>query len=193
MGFTIKRMAVVAVGLLLAVSASAAVQNLMVPKGTDVTLVFDQAMNSKNVKVGDPVKLHVRDDVSVRRNVILQRGDRVSGVISQVDHRQRYGVNAKMRIELSPVRSTYGEVLALENRSKGQYVRGKQSGKAARVTAGGAIVAGPVGLVGGYFIHGQRVQISRGDVMETEVARDTWVSKQGRGEQRNGRNGNRGR
>jgi hypothetical protein len=176
MSSTVRRLAVV-VGILLAVSASAAVQKLMVPKGTDVTLVFDQAMNSKNVNVGDAVRLHVRDDVAVAHNVILKRGDRVQGVISRVDHRQRYGVNAKMRIELSPVKSTYGEVLALENRSKGQYVRGKQSGKAARVTAGGAIIAGPVGLVGGYFIHGQRVQISRGDVMETEVAKDTWLKR----------------
>ena len=109
--------------------------------------------------------------------MVGKRGARVSGMISRVDQRKRYGVNAKMRIELSPVRSTYGETLKLEARSKGKYIQGNKSGKAAGATAGGAMVAGPVGLVGGYFIHGKTVQVRRGDILETEVARDTWLRR----------------
>jgi len=176
MSSTVRRLAVI-VGVLVAISASAAEQRLMVPKGTDVILVFDQNINSKTAKVGDPVRLHVRDDVMVGQRVVLKHGARVSGMISRVDHRQRYGINAKLRIDLSPVRSTYGEALTLETRSKGQYIRGKKSGGAAAATAGGAMVAGPVGLVGGYFIHGKRVMIKPGDPLDTEVGRDTWLKR----------------
>lgn len=176
MSSIVRRLAVVLV-LLLAVSASAADRGLMVPKGTDVTLAFDQSINSKTAKVGDPVRLHVTNDVMIGQRVILKHGTRVSGMISRVDHRQRYGVNAKLRVDLSPVRTALGQTLMLEARSKGQYVQGKQSGKAAGVTAGGAMVAGPVGLVGGYFIHGKRVMIKPGDLMETEVSNDTWLKR----------------
>jgi hypothetical protein len=176
MSSTLRRLAVI-VGVLIAISASAADMKLMVPKGTDVTLVFDQNINSKTARVGDPVKLHVLNNVMIGQRLILKRGERVSGMIDRVDHRQRYGINAKLRITLSPVRSTYGETLALETRSKGQYIQGKQSGKAAGVTAGGAMIAGPVGLVGGYFIHGKRVIIKPGDLLETDVSRDTWLKR----------------
>lgn len=174
---TVSRLVVI-VGVLLAISASAAQQpRLMVPKGTDVTLVFNQSINSKTAKIGDPVRLEVRDNVMVGRSIILKRGARVSGVISKVDHRKRYGVNAKLRVALNPVRTTYGESIYLEARSKGQYIRGKNSGKAAAATAGGAIIAGPVGLVGGLFIHGKAVKIRPGDLLETEVSRNAWLRR----------------
>ena len=176
MSSTVRRLAVI-VGVMLAVGASAAEQRLMVPKGTDVTLVFDQAVSSKTAKVGDAVRLHVKEDVTVDRHVILKHGARVSGVISRVDARKRYGINAKLRIALKQVRSTYGEPLTLEARSKGKYIQGKKSGSAAGATAGGAIIAGPVGLVGGYFIHGKAVRIKRGDIMQTEVGRNTWLKR----------------
>jgi hypothetical protein len=172
----VRRLAVL-VGVLLAVSASAAQQTLMVPKGTDVTLVFDQAINSKTAKIGDSVGLHVKSDVMVGKHVILKKGTHVSGVISKVDQRQRYGKNAKLRIALNPVRSAFGPSISLEARSKGQYMQGKNSRNAAAATAGGAIIAGPVGLVGGFFIHGKQVKIKVGDVMDTEVAKDTWLKR----------------
>lgn len=142
-----------------------------VPQGTQVTLVFDQALSSKTAKVGDPVKLHVKNSVMVNGRTVLRAGTKVTGVISKVDKRRRYGVNAEMRIALNPVRAGYGMV-TLEPRTKGKVV-GNRTGQAAAATAGGAIVLGPIGLVGGYFVVGKEVNIKSGDVLETEVSKYT--------------------
>ena len=155
----------------LAVSASAKVERVTVPKGTEVILAFDQALSSKTARVGDSVALHVKNSVKVAGHTVLAAGTKVTATISQVDQRKRYGINAKMRIVLNPVKSAYGGMLNLEPRSKGKTVGGKKSNQAAGATAGGAILLGPVGLAGGYFIHGKAVTVKVGDLLATEVSK----------------------
>ncbi len=148
---------------------------LVVPMGTDVPLVFDQGLSSRTARVGDRVRLHVARNIQVGRFTVLRRGTPVSGVVSRVDKRKRFGVNAKLRIALNPVRSTYGTLLPLQPRSQGRYVSGEKSGKAAAAAAGGAVVLGPVGLVGGYFVTGKPVTIRPGDRLLSEVAQTTVI------------------
>ena len=155
----------------LAVSASAKVERITVPKGTEVILAFDQALSSKTAKVGESVALHVKNGVKIAGHTILAAGTKVTATISKVDQRKRYGINAKMRIVLNPVKSAYGGMLNLEPRSKGKSVGGKKSNQAAGATAGGAILLGPVGLAGGYFIHGKAVAVKVGDQLVTEVSK----------------------
>lgn len=157
--------------IVLAVSADARVKRITVPKGTEVILVFDQSLSSKTAKVGESVALHVERNVRVSNQTILAAGTKVSATISQVDKRKRYGINAKMRMVFNPVRSTYGQMITLEPRSKGKYIGGKKSGQAAGATAGSAVLLGPVGLIGGYFIEGKSVKINNGDQLLTEVSK----------------------
>ena len=163
--------------VLAAVSASARIERITVPKGTEVSLVFNQALSSKTAKVGESVALHVKNDVKISGVTVLAADTKVTGVLSQVDKRKRYGVNAKMRIALNPVKSVYGEMINLEPLSKGNKLSGKKTSQAAGATAGGAIVLGPVGLVGGYFIHGKAVKIKVGDVLLTEVAQTVTLER----------------
>jgi hypothetical protein len=155
-------------------------KSITVPQGTTVVLTFDKGLSSKTAKVGQPVSLHVRDNVTVEGKTILKRGTSVTGTVSKVDKRKRYGINATMRITLDPVRSTYGGMIPLEPRSKGQSVGGKKSNQAAGATAGGAILLGPIGLAGGYFIKGKPMTIKAGDTLLTEVTRDTVLRWGGR-------------
>jgi hypothetical protein len=112
----------------------------------------------------------VRDNVIVGRHTVLAAGTRVTGVISKLEKNKRYGVNAKMRIALNPVKSAYGAPIDLMPRTTNKYVGG-QTGKAAGATAGGAAILGPVGLAGGLFVKGKPVKIKVGDVLDTEVMR----------------------
>src|SRR5256885_12966163 len=45
--------------------------------------------------------------------------------------------------------------------------------EAAGATAGGALLLGPIGLIGGYFIPGKNVNAKPGDKMTVEVGKDT--------------------
>jgi hypothetical protein len=150
---------------------AAPVAAVTVPKGTAVDLVFDQALSSKTAVAGEKVRLHVINDVMVGGTTVIKAGAPVTGVLTQVKHHQRWGVNAKIMIALRSVKSTFGTRIPLNHRQKGQAFGGKKSTEAAGATVGGAILLGPVGLVGGYFITGKNVNIKAGDPLPTEVAK----------------------
>jgi hypothetical protein len=166
------RLLIVAIMLSLAVGSLAATSSgrVTVPKGTIVTLVFDQSLKSQTAKAGDRVKLHVRDNVKVGNRTVISRGTHVTGVLTEVKHKQRWGVNAKILIALRPVMSTYGQYITLDHRQSGKQFGGTKSEQAAGASIGGAVLLGPVGLVGGYFVTGKRVVIKPGDLLPTQVA-----------------------
>ncbi len=166
---SVLRTAVWSLAVLLAFAAIASAARLVIPKGTQVTVAFDQALNSKTTKVGQRVRLHVKDDVLIGGQTVISRGARVQGVISKVEKRKSYGRNAEMRIVLRPVRSVRGTMVPLEAGGTGEEVSGRKSAQAAGATVGGAAVLGPVGLAGGYFVKGKAVSIKVGDTLVTEV------------------------
>ena len=144
-------------------------------KGTQVDLAFNQALSSKTAKVGDTVRLHVTNDVRLGGKNIIKRGTPVTGVLTKVDKRKRFGVNASMQITLNPVISTTGQKITLAPRMKGQPIGGTRGNMAAGAAAAGAVVLGPLGLSGGYFVVGKQVNIKPGDKLETEVTADTRI------------------
>lgn len=160
-----------------ALGAAAFAETVTVPKGTDVVLVFDQALDSRHVKAGTPVRMHVRDTVNVNGVAVMNAGAPVTGIVTKVVGRKHYGVNAKLYLALNPVTSTFGQPVSLEAASQGKVVGGKKTGEAAAATAGGAMVAGPIGLVGGYFIHGKPVKIRVGDTLIADTSVDTALTR----------------
>ena len=70
---------------------------------------------------------------------------------------------------LPTVASVTGKAVPVEAGGKGDVVSGRKSAQAAGATVGGAVALGPVGLAGGYFIHGKSVTIKKGDPLVTQV------------------------
>src|SRR5437899_10782543 len=75
-------------------------KEITVPRGTDVVLAFDQSVSSKHARVGDPVKFHVANDVMVSGKPVIHAGTPVTGVITKVEKRKHFGINAKMMLSL---------------------------------------------------------------------------------------------
>ncbi len=124
---------------------------ILVPQGLDVPLAFDQTVSSKTAKAGDTIQLHVVRDVMINGNTVIKHGTHVVAIITDVEHRKNFGVNAKLRLAFDPVKSMYGKNIDLQARSKGKYT-GSRFGPCGRnLRRGAALLLGPVGLVGGYF------------------------------------------
>jgi hypothetical protein len=147
---------------------------VVIASGTQVILVFDQPLSSNTAYVGQVVRLHVASNLSVGRRVIIRAGTPVRGIVEDVSHRKRYGVSATLHLALEPVRSAHGTPIALSPRSVGESV-GKKTGVAGAATIGGAAILGPIGLAGGYFVHGKPVKIPVGAVLDTQVVHNTVV------------------
>jgi hypothetical protein len=138
-----------------------------IPTGTEVRLVFDQAVSSKTAKPGDKVKLHVADDVSVNGKTYLKADTPVTGVISSVKKRAHFGQNARLQLTLLPVHN-----ITLSPKTAGKST-GSRPDHAAEAAGAGAVVLGPIGLLGGYFVVGKSVEIKVGDPLVTEVVRSS--------------------
>jgi hypothetical protein len=147
---------------------------VVVPSGAQVILVFDQALSSKTAQVGQVVRLHVASNLFVGERLVIRAGTPVRGIVEDVSHRKRYGVNASLHLAVEPVRSIHGTPIPLAPRSVGRQV-GKKTGVAGAATVGGAAILGPLGLAGGYFVHGKPVSIPAGAVLDTQVVHNTVV------------------
>jgi|SwirhisoilCB1_FD_contig_91_1494846_length_695_multi_5_in_0_out_0_1 hypothetical protein len=159
-------------GLVLAAPALAA--DLILKKGTDVQLEFASSLSSKTAKPGDKVSFKVVKPVQVDGTTVIADGTPVTGTVEKVDKRGRYGVNAHIQLKLAPIRTVSGKHAPLGFHTKGQDVSSK-TGEAAGATIGGAVLLGPVGLVGGYFIVGKNVNAKPGDKMTVDIDKDTVV------------------
>jgi hypothetical protein len=147
---------------------------MMIPRGTDVVLVFDAPLNSKFARVGDEVPLDVRDGIVMDGVTVLAAGTPVTGRIEEVSGHRAFGINAKMRIAINPVETRYGRTLLLEPRQEGKVV-GRRTGDAAAISGGGMILFGPVGLLGGLFVHGKPAVVHTGDELVTQIAHNTLI------------------
>lgn len=147
-----------------------------VPKGTDIVLDFDQPLQDTTAKDGDAVMLHVDQDVQVDGKTVIKEGTKAYGTITAVKKRARFGVNARIQMKIKPIETIDGKHVVVGYKTKSTS-NGKTAGAAA-ASVGGAVLLGPVGLVGGYFIVGKHVNVKPGDKMTVTVDKDTMVNAQ---------------
>jgi hypothetical protein len=155
----------------LAFAAPVMADEIDVPKGTNVDLAFDQSLSDTTAHDGQIVSLHVDKDVMVDGRTIIRAGTPVTGRITAVKKRARFGVNARIQMLIRPIKTVNNQSVPIGYKTKSTS-NGKTAGAAA-ASVGGAVVLGPVGLVGGYFIVGKHVNVKPGDKTTVEVDQDT--------------------
>lgn len=165
-----KAAAVLALGIM---GAAVSLAQTVVPQGTPVHLKFMQKLDSRKAHAGDRVKLAVAEAVMVNGKSVMPAGMAVTGVIEKVTKRDHFGKNASLRLALNPVR-VGNTMVTLQPRDK-QQITGRRSDTAGAASAGGALVLGPIGLVGGYFVMGKPVIVQVGDPLLTAVSRTVAV------------------
>lgn len=149
-------------------------EEVVLKKNTSIKLVFQSHLNSKTAKIGDRVSFKVSEPVMADDKMVIAAGTKAVGVVERVSKRQRYGINARIRLRMLPIRSVTGAQIPLGFKEEGPIVSGKTGGAAA-ATIGGAAVLGPIGLIGGLFIPGKTVDAKPGDFMTVQPAADVPV------------------
>lgn len=142
---------------------------ITVPAGTPVQLTFDQAVNSRHAHVGDKIKMHVTNDVVVNNQTVLHAGTPAWAIIDKVKKNSHFGINAQMQLDIQPING-----IPVEGKNAGK-LSGSRADHAAEVGGAGALVLGPVGLLGSYFVVGKPLKLKVGDTFQTVVSQDTTV------------------
>lgn len=149
-------------------------QRVIIPANTLVTMTNLDELNSKTIQEGDGVRFTVADDVLVGDVIAIPRGMEVNGTVTKARKSGRFGKDGKIEIMYDNVRAADGSPVALMvgDKTKDQY---KRTAGAVGASAAGAVILGPVGLVGGLFVHGNEVDIPAGTTMYAETKANTEV------------------
>ena len=149
-------------------------QRVIIPANTLVTMTNLDELNSKTMQEGDVVRFTVADDVLVGDVIAIPRGMEVNGTVTKARKSGRFGKDGKIEIMYDNVRAADGSPVALMvgDKTKDQY---KRTAGAVGASAAGAVILGPVGLVGGLFVHGNEVDIPAGTTMYAETKANTEV------------------
>ena len=148
-----------------ALSMSAAAAN-RVPAGTVVQLRFDREVSTKTAKVGDVIPMRVYADVVVNGKTLIKQDAPATGVVTQVKKPGRFGKRGSLKMRLESVKDVNGGRVPLDPYTSGSRFKAEGPG----ASAGGLLILGPVGLVGGAFIKGSHITVDKGTRIQAEVA-----------------------
>jgi len=143
------------------VSGKPVVANVTLNKDTLLKVKLLTALNTHTSKSGDAVAFEVNDDIYVDGSLIIPKGVQGIGKVTKVEEAKNFGRDAKIEISFdqvgamdgSTIRTILGDKARLENKSLVT---------AAGASMAGALVFGPIGILGGAFIHGKDVDIPVG-------------------------------
>ena len=149
-------------------------QVVTIPAGTVVEMTNEDPINSKDLTEGDRLRFSVAEDIKVGDVIAIPRGMEAEGTVSKARKAGRFGRDGKIEIEYDSVHASDGSPvqLVVGEKTKEQY---KRTAGAVGASAAGAIILGPVGLVGGLFVKGNNVDIPAGSTMYAETKHDADV------------------
>jgi len=137
----------------------------LVPRGTVVALMFAQRLQSQNAQKGQVVKLRAWSDVRVNGKVVVRQDAPAQGIVTNVKRPRSFGRKASIRIRLQWVQDVKGGHVPLQAYSTGRRFDPKGPG----ASAGGLLLLGPVGLIGGIFVKGGHITIKQGTRIRAKV------------------------
>lgn len=135
--------------LALVLSAAAAVQaQNTVPAGTDVKVTLNQAVSSKDAKVGDKVDGSVAENVVVNGKTLIPRGARANLSVTTVEASGRLSGVAKLWLKIDSL-TMNGRTYTVNSEVSGQD--GTSHNKRNVIAIGGGAAAGAIigGIAGG--------------------------------------------
>lgn len=152
------------------------------PEMSEVTLFQDTLVRIKMVtsldtrqnREGDAFTFQASEDVYVNGVLVIAKGAVGEGKILKVQQARNFGRDAKLELSFDTLQAFDGTEVQtfLGDKAKEET---KSLAKAAGATVAGLIVLGPVGVVGGAFIHGKDVTIPAGSELYIQTKTEASV------------------
>lgn len=146
----------------------------------DVTLLKDtlikirtlSTLDSSKSRAGDTLSFRAVDDVYVDGALVIPRGARGIGKVTNVKPKGNFGKNAKLEVSFDRIEALDGSQVSTFMGEKAKE-ENKSLALAAGASVAGMALLGPIGIVGGVFVHGQDIVIPPGTDMFIQVSADT--------------------
>ncbi|MDR1732652.1 MAG: hypothetical protein LBR61_11225 [Synergistaceae bacterium] len=161
-------------------------QEAILPTATVLKAKFLEELGPATSKKGDSVKLVLADDLFVDKILVAPRGSFIDTRVREVKQPRAFGVPGQVLLEfrsLVPLGPQQPPVTVGDASKKAteEAQKGKDKGEsgiigAAGASIGGAVLLGPVGLIGGALVRGNAVKIPEGSVTFVETSGDVRIS-----------------
>ena len=140
------------------------VSTVEVAKDTLVKIKLLSALDTRKSRTGDAVAFQAVEDVYVNDLLVIAKGAPGTGKVTAVEQAKNFGRDAKLEISFETVQAVDGNslIIFLGDKAKEET---RSTAKAAGASVVGMAVLGPIGIVGGAFVHGQEITIPAGAEM----------------------------
>lgn len=148
------------------------VDEVKLPKETLVHVRLLNEVNSGKNKVGETVRYRVVQDVVVDERIAIPAGSEGVATISSVQTAARFGQGGRVGIDWGAVPTFDGTRVRLDVSERAAQ---HTEELAVAASVAGAILTGPIGLVGGLLVQGKEHVVPAGTEVYVSVARDSHV------------------
>lgn len=132
-----------------------------VGKDTLVKIKIVSPLDTRTNRAGDAVVFQAAEDIFSNGVLIVGKGAVGYGKVTKVEPKRNFGRDAKLDISFDNIRGLDGSVIETLMGEKAKEET-KSLAKAAGATVAGLVILGPIGVVGGAFVHGQDITIPAG-------------------------------
>lgn len=119
----------------------AAAGDIMIPDGTELTVVTMEEISSKTAVEGDPINFKVDEDVKVNGKTVIARGALVKGEVSNSKKSGRMGKGGQLSIRILSTESVDGQKVKL------RASKGKEGDDKTGTTVALVVLFGPLGFL----------------------------------------------
>lgn len=118
-------------------------------------------LSTRTSRPGDVVAFEIEEDVYIDGSLILAKGAQGKGKVNKVEGSKNFGRDAQMEVSFDTVEAIDGSIIntLLGDKAKEEN---KSVAMAAGASLAGMVILGPIGIVGGAFVHGKEVTIPAG-------------------------------
>ncbi|HOB89556.1 MAG TPA: hypothetical protein PK192_08830 [Bacillota bacterium] len=136
-------------------------EDVTVTRGQPVLIKLLKKLDSSSTQKGQRVDIEIARDVLINSELVIPKGAKTYGVVTDVSPAGRLGKDGKIALELQGIKALDGTVvpLAFDEKTK-QLNESLQWAIGAGLA--GFIVFGPVGALGAVFVHGKDAVIPEG-------------------------------
>jgi hypothetical protein len=148
------------------------INEVKVPANTLIKIALVDPVNSKDLKKGDTVKYQVADDVILDGVLLFAKGEPGVGTVTKVEPARNFGRNAEVNIDFNDTKAMDGtevETFIGEEAKKEM----KNLAMAAGASIAGMVLLGPIGIIGGAFVHGKDINLPAGTELYIQTKADT--------------------
>jgi len=145
-----------------------------ISKDTLIKIKMISSLDTRRTRAGDPLVFQAAEDVYAGGMLVIAKGALGSGTVLKVEQSKNFGRDAKMELTFNGILGLDGGTIdtVLGDKAKAET---RSLVKAAGATVAGLVILGPIGLVGGAFIHGEDVTIPPGTEMYVQTKNETEV------------------